>query len=260
MIQTVYSVIILVATTIGALVGLGGGVIIKPLLDLIDHDPRAQVDFLSGCAVLTMSVVATLKAIKRKEIFDFNIIFFIASGSILGGYLGGYFVDTLSKINLSDSNVRTIQACILCILLILIIFYTIKPLKQFQIKSKIIIFFSGLLMGIIASFLGIGGGPFNVALLTLLFSFNAKQSAVYSIAIIFFSQLTNTLSSLISNGVSFYSHQWKTLIFILPSAVVGGLIGSYLIKKLKDKTIKNCFIVSTSVLVLVNILNIFKYT
>lgn len=260
MIQAVYSVIILVATTIGALVGLGGGVIIKPLLDLIGHDTRAQVDFLSGCAVLTMSVVATLKAVKRKERFDLNIIFYIASGSILGGYFGGFLIDLLSKRGLSDNNVRMIQASILCILLILVVIYTIKPLKQFQIKSRILIFFSGLLMGVIASFLGIGGGPFNVALLTLLFSFNAKQSAIYSVAIIFFSQFTNTLASLINNGISFYSHQSITLLFILPSAVLGGLLGSYLLKSLEEKTVKKCFVICTSVLVVISILNIIKYT
>ena len=39
MTTVLYSIIIIFATFMGAYVGLGGGVIIKPLLDLIGKDP-----------------------------------------------------------------------------------------------------------------------------------------------------------------------------------------------------------------------------
>ena len=47
MLIAIYSAVILIATTLGAFVGLGGGVIIKPVLDFIGQEPRMQVDFLS---------------------------------------------------------------------------------------------------------------------------------------------------------------------------------------------------------------------
>jgi hypothetical protein len=62
----IYAAVILAATTLGAFVGLGGGVIIKPVLDFIGAEPRIQVDFLSCVAVFTMSIVSTCKQIKNK--------------------------------------------------------------------------------------------------------------------------------------------------------------------------------------------------
>ena len=72
MLSLIYAFVILVATTLGAFVGLGGGVIIKPVLDFIGAEPRMQVDFLSAAAVFTMSVVSTGKSIKNKVFCPFN--------------------------------------------------------------------------------------------------------------------------------------------------------------------------------------------
>lgn len=44
--------------------------------------------------------------------------------------------------------------------------------------------------GSISVFLGIGGGPLNVSLLILLFSYDMKKATIYSIATIFFSQIS----------------------------------------------------------------------
>ena len=80
MLIAIYSLVILAATTLGAFVGLGGGVIIKPVLDFIGEEPRMQVDFLSAVAVFTMSVISTGKQIKNKVSFHKNIVVFIAVG------------------------------------------------------------------------------------------------------------------------------------------------------------------------------------
>ena len=67
----------------------------------------------------------------------------------------------------------------------------------------------GLFLGVVSVFLGIGGGPLNIALLTLFFSFDMKECVVYSIATIFFSQLSKlfqvfVLSSSVSYDLSRY--------------------------------------------------------
>ena len=53
--SAVLFVICLIASTTGAIAGFGGGVIIKPVLDLFGLLPVATVSFLSGCTVLSMS-------------------------------------------------------------------------------------------------------------------------------------------------------------------------------------------------------------
>ena len=178
-----------------------------------------QVDFLSACAVFTMSIVSTAKQLRSKVSFDKKIILFIAFGSIAGGFLGSYCIDIFSGIA-EQGMIRCIQAFTLAILLTTVSVYVAKDRKSFHIRNNFAIIFVGLSLGFIASFLGIGGGPINVAVLALFFSMNVKESAVYSVAIIFFSQLSKLITIFASSGIQPYAHQWKTLIFILPAAIL----------------------------------------
>lgn len=254
MLIAVYSLVILAATTLGAFVGLGGGVIIKPVLDFIGAEPRMQVDFLSAVAVFTMSVVSTGKAIKRKEHFEKNIVVFIAIGSIAGGFLGSCCMDLISGVA-EQGAVRCIQAFSLALLLTGVSVYVAKERKSFHIRNNFAILFVGLTLGFIASFLGIGGGPINVAVLTLFFSMNVKESAVYSVAIIFFSQLSKLVTIFLSSGIQPYAHQWKTLVFILPAAILGGIIGSKFNRKFDDKLIRKVFVAVMILLIVLNLYN-----
>ncbi len=258
MLQLIYAAVILAATTLGAFVGLGGGVIIKPVLDFIGAEPRMQVDFLSCVAVFTMSIVSTGKAIRNKVEFKKNIILLIAFGSIAGGFLGSTCMDMLEGI-VNSNIIRCVQAFVLAVLLATVSVYVSKGRISFRVKNNVVICIVGLLLGFFASFLGIGGGPINVAVLTLFFSMNVKESAVYSVAIIFFSQLSKLVTMFISTGIEAYSHQWKTLLFILPAAILGGIIGSKFNRRFDDKIIRKVFTAAMIFLVILNIYNGINY-
>lgn len=51
----VYILISFLASIAGAICGIGGGVIIKPVLDVVGLDNVTTISFLSGCTVLAMS-------------------------------------------------------------------------------------------------------------------------------------------------------------------------------------------------------------
>lgn len=254
MLQIIYSAVILAATTLGAFVGLGGGVIIKPILDFIGQEPRMQVDFLSCVAVFTMSIVSTVKQIRNKVEIKKNIVLLIAIGSVTGGFFGSFSVAKLETAMGADT-VRWVQAFVLATLLAAVSIYVGKCSFSFDVKNNVAILGVGVLLGFMASFLGIGGGPINVAVLTLFFSMNVKDSAVYSVAIIFFSQLTKLITTFSSSGTEPYSHQWKTLIFILPAAILGGIIGSKLNRRFDDKIIRKVFVAVMILLVILNLYN-----
>ena len=60
-----YLIIILVcffSSVVRAICGIGGGVIIKPVLDATGVMSVTTVSFLSGCTVLSMSVVSLQKS------------------------------------------------------------------------------------------------------------------------------------------------------------------------------------------------------
>lgn len=50
------------ASTAGAICGIGGGVIIKPVLDLFQMASVSTISFLSGCTVLSMSLYSVGRA------------------------------------------------------------------------------------------------------------------------------------------------------------------------------------------------------
>ena len=69
-----------------------------------------------------------------------------------------------------------------------------KGKKSFHLKNPITILLGGVVLGILSSFLGIGGGPINIMFFLLFFSMSMKEATVYSVAVIFFSQLSKLVT------------------------------------------------------------------
>lgn len=92
--------IAIIATTIGASSGIGGGVIIKPVLESFNMFDLKTVTLLSSITIFSMSVVSLIKQIKMKDPINFKTTVTIALGSTLGGVLG----EKLLKFMLSLSS------------------------------------------------------------------------------------------------------------------------------------------------------------
>lgn len=85
-----------------------------------------------------------------------------------------------------------------------------------NIKENIVLaFFVGLFLGAISIFLAIGGGPLNVSLFVIIFHFTMKQSSVYSIATIFFSQITKIISIVASAQYQMFDMKMIPMLIIL---------------------------------------------
>lgn len=254
MITVIYGIVILIATIIGALVGMGGGVIIKPVLDMIGVHSVEVIGFISTCAVFAMSISSTIKHIRAKTQIKPKIVLLVAIGSILGGIIGNEIFDFVFGI-FNTNIVKAIQAIIIGCLLIFVIIYVNTNMKPYKITNPIAIACVGLFLGVMSAFLGIGGGPINTAVLVLLFSFTVKESAVYSVAIIFFSQLSQLSAIYINNQFKPFKEYWAIIIIAMAISVIGGLIGSKLNRKMSDKSITKVFSITLGIVVLINIYN-----
>ena len=85
----VYFLIALFATTAGAMTGMGGGVIIKPLLDLLGgYDTATIGGAVPPLTVLIMSLVSVAKQMLKKTEIVPGIAVPLALGSVAGGNLG----------------------------------------------------------------------------------------------------------------------------------------------------------------------------
>lgn len=88
MIGILYFVVIVLANTVGAISGMGGGVIIKPIFDFIGVHDVVAISFYSATAVFTMSIVSTARQLASVRKFNWQIVSWVSAGAVLGGILG----------------------------------------------------------------------------------------------------------------------------------------------------------------------------
>ena len=248
-----YFIVTLIATVIGAIAGLGGGIIIKPTFDALGGFDVSTIGILSSITVLCMAFISTAKYIKSGIKLDFKIVI-LSMGAVIGGFLGKIFFDFLYKM-VVDSTAKGIQAIMLIILLVFVLFRKLYP--HFNIKNKSVILIVGLVMGMVSSFLGIGGGPINVVAICIVFSVSVRDAAIYSIFVILFSQLSNVIATAITPGLQ--SYNLSVLIFMIPAAILGAFIGSYLNRKLSEKFVEYIFNTVMIIILLMNIYNTFTF-
>ncbi|MDQ0222595.1 sulfite exporter TauE/SafE family protein [Streptococcus moroccensis] len=253
MIGVIYFIIIILANSVGAVSGMGGGVLIKPIFDLIGAHDVVAISFYSSVAVFVMSLVSTYRQVKGGLEVNWPKMLSLALGSIIGGYLGNYLFELIRIVFQSNAVVQGVQIILTCLTLVFAFVYSRNPFISFRLNSLLAYTFCGLTLGLLASLLGIGGGPINVSLLMLLFSLPIKQATVYSIATIFFSQATKLISIAMTTGFSHYD--LTLLYYIVPAAIFGGLIGAQLSRLLNPKKVSLIF---QLVIILVLVINIYN--
>lgn len=260
MILIVVLLICFCASVAGAICGIGGGVIIKPVLDSFGIMSVSTISFLSGCTVLSMTTYSVIRS-KRSggSRIDQKIGLPLAVGAAVGGVLGKHIFQIIKDMSTDPNRVGAIQATCLLIVTLGTLIYTIK--KQ-NIKTKIIqnvvaCVAIGLVLGMMSAFLGIGGGPINLVVLFYFFSMDTKTAAENSLYIIFFSQLASLIASICTKTVPDFSV--GMLILMAGGGILGGMLGRKVNKKLTEQSVDKLFIGLMVLMILINIYNIWKF-
>ena len=77
------------ASTAGAIRGIGGGVVIKPVLDLAQMGDASTINFLSGCTVFSMSLYSVCMSLRSSDSeVDMSTGGPLALGAAIGGIIG----------------------------------------------------------------------------------------------------------------------------------------------------------------------------
>ena len=113
------------ASLIGSICGIGGGIIIKPILDTVGVMSVSSISFLSGCTVLAMSIISVYKNIKSSvnRNLNFKISTLLGMGAAIGGGLGIRIFQKLRVLFNNDNKVGAVQAFILVIITIATLIY-----------------------------------------------------------------------------------------------------------------------------------------
>lgn len=248
------------ASIIGAICGIGGGVIIKPVLDAFHILSVAAISFLSGITVLSMSCYSIGKAKLSGELsVDTKVGTPLAIGAAVGGILGKWGFEFISSFFMDKDKIGAVQALCLLIITIGTLIYTLKkdciPTKHTtKVLLRILI---GFVLGILSSFLGIGGGPINIVVLYYFFSMDTKEAAQNSLYIIMFSQITSLIKTLVTGSVPEFDP--VLLIIMILGGIFGAIAGRKINKNIDKIMVEKLFIGIMLVVILINVYNVYQF-
>lgn len=248
----ILAIIALSAGVIGALVGLGGGIILVPAtlfvgieLGLIDGITPQTVVGLSAVMMIFTGLSSTLFFMKKKTVdFKSGLIFFAGSapGTILGAFIN-------KKIELDSFNLYFGILLIVLATLLLVRDY-LKPVKWFVKHGKPRVFIDqtkqkhtygyplwfalGLTfsIGLASGLFGIGGGSIIVPAMILLFLFPPHVAVGTSMFMVLLSALLNSVTHISLGNVP-----WLYTIPVIPAAYIGAKVGAFLNQKMNSKTV-----------------------
>lgn len=248
------------ASIIGAICGIGGGIIIKPALDAFGIMDVATISFLSGCTVLSMTTYSVIKSkLAGDSKIDGNTGLPMALGAAIGGVFGKQLFQIIKASSGNPEFVGAVQAICLIAVTLGTLIYTIYKhrIHTKQIKSKLVALGIGLLLGIMSSFLGIGGGPINLVVLYYFFSMETKTAAENSLYVIFFSQTASLIASIVTKTVPAF--EVGMLLLMVCGGICGGMVGRKVNKRIESATVDKLFIALMVVMIFVNIYNVYKF-
>ncbi len=234
--------------------------IIKPVLDALGILPVSTISFLSGCTVLAMALSSLRSGGKNEPRADLRQTAPLAVGAALGGLLGKWLFEAVRN-GFPDENVLgAFQSVCLTLMTLLIFVYVLcrSGLRSFHVTSPALSVAVGLALGLVSSFLGIGGGPLNVAILFLLYSMDAKTAARNSLIIIVFSQTVSLLASAATGTVPAFSP--LSLLLMAAGGVTGGLLGAAVSRRLTSAHVELLLKVLLIAVICIGIGNILKFT
>ena len=204
---------------ISTLFGLGGGIIMVPILSLIL--PYSHLEAVAT-SLATIVLVASLNTynFNKKNVIVWKIVPWIVLTSILFGFLS-------PKISVILDETILVVIFILFLVWVAIRTFLIKGkdnVPQFDLNKKYIPLGIGSLSGTVAGFTGIGGGGVTTPLMLITGMTKNKQAAPTSNAIMIFTSLFASFSYAIMDKAAIgpmvfgYIHLDTSILLFLGSA------------------------------------------
>lgn len=253
-------IICLAASSVGAIVGAGGGVIIKPVLDMLGILPVSTVSFCSGCTVLGMSLCSLIRNRNDGVKLQIKTSTALAVGAVTGGLVGKWLFELVKNGFGNERVLGAIQAVFLTVITIGVFLYVCNKdkLPSKNVKNISVAVVIGIFLGIISSFLGIGGGTSNVAVLFFFFSMEAKEAAKNSLYIIIFSQISSIASAVMTGSVPDF--EWMHLLCMIAGGIGGALIGAAISKRIDNRGVEKVLKALLIVIIMIDFYNVLKFT
>ncbi len=239
------------AATLGSIIGLGGGIIIIPVLTFMSQHTgffnEITPQYAVGISTVTivMTALSAFFANRKKGTIAYRMGIYLFIGAAPGAFLGAFanrFLD-FSEFSFYYGVFLVVAAGILMLK------SRIRPLhlkmRTYQntyidnqgmthtyIYSPIIGIPLAFCVGFISGIFGIGGGTLLVPGMMLFFGVPAIVAAATSMFVILGTSVLNTVQQIAYDHII-----WLYVLFLIPGAWLGGIAGPYISSKIKGRTI-----------------------
>lgn len=233
----------MIFTLIGALIiglslgllGSGGSILTVPLLTYVVGEPAkvaiAESLIIVGCIALVGAINS-----QRKKVIAWPLVFSFGIPSMAGTYLGAWASQFVSGL---------VQLAVFAVIMLMASRFMLKPIQVQATQSSTSLagtFGAGVAVGVIAGFVGVGGGFLIVPALLLVGAIPMSMAIGTSLSIIF-------LQSSVGFAKYYYlfSQQTEyqidfTLVAIMASiGALGSILGSKIGDKLPQQKLKQIF-------------------
>lgn len=217
-----------VAGVIGSIIGLGGGIVVVPVLTFLGV-PHTISSSSSLFAAFSNSVASTVSYSKQKRIdykTGLRLGLMSIPGTILGAVISAQVTPDLFKI-------------LFAIVLVASCYYLFikKSLdtKQGNLSKKILVISSviSFFAGVLSSFFGIGGGVIFVPLMIIGLGLLVKNATATSQLILMFSSASGMITHALLGHADF---EYALLLSV--GAFAGGLLGARLSLEIKENRLR----------------------
>ena len=230
MLYAIIAIIILSASFIFAMLGLGGGMVYVPVLNWAGFDMK-EVAIPLGLLLNGLNTLLVLIPYSRKKLVDWKGGAVMAVTALIASPLGA-----MLSSHVPVQTLKVLFAIMVVIAAVRMFWVSGKtePEEMMSLKKRSIIgFFTGSFAGFIGGMLGLGGG-FIVAPILMWMGYRTKEAAATTALVVTFSSFSGYLGHVAQGQMN-----WPLTIVVVLAVLIGSQLGGrYMTQKAKSKQVK----------------------
>ena len=231
----IIGIIILAASFLFAMLGLGGGMVYVPVLNWAGYDLVA-VALPLGLLLNGLNTSFALIQFGKKKLVDWKGGAFMAVSALIASPIGAY---TSRYVN--QGNLKLIFSLVVMFAAIRMLLQANKeePTEKANLKQRIIVgVIVGLSVGFLGGLLGIGGG-FIFAPVLMALGYKTKEAAATTAFVVTFSSFSGYLGHVADGHMN-----WPLTLILVGAVIIGSQFGArFMSNKAKPKMVKKIYAV-----------------
>ncbi len=226
-------IIILAASFLFAMLGLGGGMVYVPALNWSGYD-LIKVALPLGLLLNGLNTSFALIQFGRKKLVDWKGGIFMAISALIASPLGAYASNFINQ-----GNLKLLFAVAVLFAAIRMLMQANKkePEEKAELKKRIIIgVIVGLSVGFLGGLLGIGGG-FIFAPVLMALGYKTKEAAATTAFVVTFSSFSGYLGHAAQGDMN-----WPLTLILVAAVIIGSQLGArFMSDRAKPKMVKKIY-------------------